>query len=121
MRAPLVALTACLALLGIEEWVHARVREARAAAAVAAAKEFLAALGPEQRKAASLDFEAEARSKWSFVPGARKGIALGDLDPRGLEAAHELLARLLSAQGYRKVAGIVELESTLRELEQNPG
>ncbi len=119
MRSTLIALGICLALLGTEEWIHAQVRETRAERAVAAAKEFLAGLSPEQRSAAQFDFGSPERSTWAFVPGDRKGIALCDLDPRGRKAAHELLGRLLSTQGYLKVVGIVDLENTLRELEHN--
>ena len=119
MRAPLLALAACLVLFGVEEWVHAQAREIRAERAVGAAKEFLAQLSPEQRAAAQFGFETPERTTWAFVPGDRKGIALRDLDEKGRKAAHELLGRLLSAQGYLKVVGIVDLENTLRELEHN--
>jgi hypothetical protein len=121
MRAALLSLGACLALLGLEEWIHAEVRDARAARAVAAAKGFLSGLSPEQRAAAQFGFEAPERGTWAFVPGERKGVALRDLDERGRKAAHELLGRLLSTQGYLKVVGIVDLETTLREIEHNDG
>ena len=115
----LIALGLCLALFGTEEWIHAQVRKTAAEHAVAAAKEFLAGLSPAQRAAAQLEFESPERSNWAFVPGDRKGIALRDLDERGRKAAHELLGRLLSARGYLKVVGIIDLENTLRELEHN--
>jgi hypothetical protein len=121
MRSVLLAVGLCLALLGTEEWIHAQVRETRPERAIAAAKEFLAGLSPAQRAAAQLEFESPERSNWSFVPGDRKGIALRDLDERGRKAAHELLGRLLSARGYLKVVGIVDLENTLREIEHNDG
>lgn len=119
MRAPLLASLACLLLFGVEEFVHAEVQNARAERAVAAAKEFLDGLSPGQRALAQFGFEDKARDQWAFVPGDRKGIALRDLDLKGRKAAHQLLGRLLSAQGYLKVVGIVDLENTLREIEHN--
>ena len=119
MRPSLLALAACLALFGIEELVHAQAAAARAHKAVAAARAFEASLAPEQRAALCLAFDDAGRSDWRYVPGERKGLALGALDERGRKAAHELLGALLSARGYLKVTGIVELENTLRELEHN--
>jgi len=109
----------CLVLLGIEELVHAGVQGARAEKAVAAARAFEATLSAEQRAALRLAFDDPARTQWSFVPGERKGLAFAKLDERGRIAAHQLLAVLLSARGYLKVVGIVDLESTLREIEKS--
>jgi len=119
VRSSILALLGCLVLLGIEELVHAGVGGARAEKAVAAAHAFEATLGAEQRAALQRSFDESGRTEWSFVPGERKGLALGKLDERGRKAAHELLAALLSARGYLKVVGIVDLENTLREIEKN--
>jgi hypothetical protein len=119
VRSTILALLGCLVLLGIEELAHAGVRGARAAKAVAAARAFEAALTADERSALQLPFDDPARAVWAFVPGERKGLALGKLDERGRRAAHELLGALLSARGYLKVVGIIDLENTLRELEKN--
>jgi hypothetical protein len=119
VRSALLACVACLALLGFEERLHAGARAARAEKAIAAARAFEACLSAEQRAALRLDFEDAGRADWRFVPGERKGLALAALDARGRAAAHELLAALLSARGYLKVVGIVDLENTLREIEHN--
>lgn len=113
------ALIACLVLLGLEELVHAGVRAGRAAKAIAAAQAFLGSLRDEQRARLRFEFEDAGRADWRFVPGDRKGLALKELDEPQRRAAHELLGTLLSAQGYLKVVGIVDLENTLRELEHN--
>ena len=115
MRSLLVALLACLGLFGVEELVHAH----GATKALAAARAFEAVLTPEQRAALHLEFASPEHASWAFVPGPRRGVALGDLDERGRKAAHELLGSLLSSRGYLKVVGIVDLENTLRDLEKN--
>jgi hypothetical protein len=81
------------------------------------AKVFLSSLRPEQRAKAVLPFDAEERFNWYYVPRARQGIPLGDLDDAQQKAALALLSASLSAQGYKKVETIRSLENVLREIE----
>ena len=120
-RPVLCALLACLVLLGIEELVHASVRAGRAGKAITAARAFAACLRDEQRAKLVFAFDDASRADWRYVPGDRKGLALKELDEPQRRAAHELLGALLSAQGYLKVVGIIDLENTLREIEHNDG
>ncbi len=78
---------------------------------VPAARAFLDALTPEQRAAAVFDFTNSAqRVRWSNLPEgmyARAGLRTGTLTASQREALHHLLACTLSAEGQRKVDGIV--------------
>ncbi len=120
LRPWLVPLVVCLALLVVEELARAAREGAQARRLIESARHFRSQLDEPQRAKLCFGFDAPARLEWGFVPGDRKGLALGELDERRRVAAHELLAALLSTQGYLKVTGIVELENTLRELEHNP-
>ncbi len=118
MRA-LLLLGAALAALA----VLAGIADASGAMA-AGAKSFLAALGPEQRTRASLPFDGEERRNWHYVPRARKGIPLKDLDAAQRRLAEELLKTGLGPRGYTEAMGVLALEGVLREREgayRDPG
>lgn len=54
-------------------------------------------------------FDAPARTRWSYLPGPRTGLALGDM-PGPLHARGEaLLRQALSAGGLVKVQGVIAL------------
>lgn len=76
---------------------------------VNAANKFLLLLSEKQKEKALLKFSNSERKKWSNAParGNQGGIALGELDTPQLKAAYELLASLLSSQGYEKVKQIM--------------
>jgi hypothetical protein len=93
------------------------VRRDSAEAMAAAARDFLAALAPEQRAKAALPFEGEQRLDWYFVPRARAGVPLKELGARQRGLAHAFLKAGLSQRGYAKATAIVDLENVLRELE----
>ena len=97
---------------------------APAAATVAAAKAFLAALPEAQRAKALFAFDNPAQRKnWSNLPTGiyqRAGVRLGDLTPPQRAAALALLAAALSKAGYEKVIGIMEGDETLQK-EAKPG
>jgi hypothetical protein len=88
-----------------------RVHEAAAA--------FLAALRSEQRVRTVLAFDGDERFNWHFVPRARQGLAFGDMTDAQQAAALALLRSSLSGTGYRKVTTIRELETILREMEND--
>ena len=81
------------------------------------AKNFLAALNPEQRAKATYKFEADERFDWHFIPKARKGLPLKEMTPFQKHLAHALLNAGLSQQGYIKAVSIMSLEDTLRIIE----
>ena len=88
------------------------------------ARSFLASLRPEQRARASLPFAGDERSNWHYVPRARKGIPLKDLEAAQRRLAEELLKSGLGARGYTEAMGVLALEGVLREQEgayRDPG
>jgi len=74
-------------------------------------------LPPDRRAGLHFPFAGDERFEWFFVPRARHGVPLGDLDAAGLERAHTLLRAGLGDSGYSKVTGIIGLEPVLKELE----
>jgi hypothetical protein len=86
-----------------------------------AARNFLAALNPEQRAKATYKFEADERFDWHFIPKARKGLPLKEMTAYQKHLAHAMLSAGLSQQGYIKAATVMSLEDTLRIVEQGAG
>lgn len=87
---------------------------------VSAAGRFVASLGPELRAKAVMGFDDPSRLAWHYVPGDRAGVRLDELDDRQRMAAHAMLRALLSSEGVLRANAIIELESVLGELENNP-
>ena len=85
------------------------------------ARGFLNTLTETQRKQARLPYDADARTEFNYLPGAKHGIALRDLDTAQRTAAQRLLATTLSKVGLSKVQTIRALEQVLFEREnRNP-
>ena len=85
-----------------------------------AANAFLKSLSAEQRPKASFPFEGDERTKWHFIPTdmfPRNGLTLNDMTEPQRKLAHELLKTGMSQRGYMTVTQIMELESTLRDVE----
>ncbi len=81
------------------------------------ARAFLALLRPSLKPACALALEGEERTRWSYLPGERSGVTLGQLNPPERAAAMEMLRASLSARGYEKTEGVIVLEGILRETE----
>ncbi len=84
------------------------------AAMGAAAKALIAALDDEQQKILRMPFETEERMNWQFVPIARKGLPLKQMNEPQRKIAFDLLKTGLSASGYTKAETIRSLENVLR-------
>jgi Protein of unknown function (DUF3500) len=82
-----------------------------------AARAFVETLRPPLRAAAIMPFDSEERRNWHYVPRRREGVSLKELNGAERAAALALLRTGLSARGYDKATGIVELEGILRKLE----
>lgn len=95
--------------------------DAAEARRLAALQDFLATLDEGQRQRALAPFDAPARFDWHFIPRARPGVLLGELDLHQRTALHSLLDTTLSTGGHLKVDGIVRLEDVLFELQSQPG
>lgn len=96
----------------------AETSDSPASKTVAAAKDLLATLNPEQRRKVQFEFgNADQRKRWSNLPtGAfkREGLRLGDLTEPQRNAVWTLLRSALSTNGYEKVRRIVEAEEMLK-------
>ena len=93
-------------------------RTAPNAVMVNAAKQFLASLSPEEKAKAVFPFEADERMNWHYIPRARKGVPLKELDSAQRHLAHAFLSAGLSQRGYLKATTVMSLEQILREIEQ---
>ena len=85
------------------------------------ARNFLAALAPEQRSKATFAFQDEERMNWHFIPRARKGLPLVEMTAPQKHLAQALLSAGLSQQGLIKANTIMSLEDILRMLENDSG
>ena len=83
-----------------------------------AAKNFLAALTPEQKAKATFAFAGPERTDWHFIPRERKGLTIKAMTQEQRLLAHALLATGLSHRGYAKAVSIMSLEAVLTELEK---
>ena len=89
---------------------------ARLVKAVAAAKKFLESLDDQQRARAVLDFASPKKAGWSNLPVTnvpRNGVRTGDLTKPQRDAALELLAAVLSKEGYQKAIDIMYADEEL--------
>jgi len=86
-----------------------------------AANNLLAALSETQRATATLDFHAEERVDWHFIPKERKGLSMLDMEPAQHHLLHALLSASLSRTGYGKTTTVMSLEAVLRRLEEAAG
>jgi hypothetical protein len=93
-----------------------------------AANAFLEKLKPDQRTRAVYPFDSDERMNWHFVPKARNGVRLDQLEEDQKKAGMDLLRESLSVSGFKKVETIRQLELVLQEMEgdkqgnfRNPG
>jgi hypothetical protein len=85
------------------------------------AAEFIATLNESQKAKALKTFSDDYRTNWQYVPIARQGVNLGDLNDEQKEKAAKLLKSALSESGYKKIETIKSLEDVLFEMEgKNP-
>ena len=86
----------------------------------AAAHAFIGTLSTDQRDQGTWELDAEQRVDWHFIPRARYGVLLKDMNPEQRTAAHGLLQSVLSSQGYLKATGVMQLEGILGVIEGRP-
>ncbi len=73
------------------------------------------------RAAAIAPFETPDRRTWTYLPGPRPGVMLGDLDAAQLRQVSRLVESGLSGAGARTAGDVMELERVLGDLEQAEG
>lgn len=121
LRSPLsiVILAGLTAAVGV---FRAPARDAQPASNMAtAAQAWLQTLGDDLRKKGRRPFDDAERRNWHFVPKARKGVALKEMDAAQRLAAHALLRSALSEQGYLKATAVMSLEKVLRAMAERRG
>src|SRR5262244_674360 len=82
---------------------------------------FVNSLSQEQRQKAVFPFKSDERVHWNFIPTEmfpRNGLLLRDMNENQRKLAHDLLKSALSQRGYMTASSIMELESTLGDLER---
>jgi hypothetical protein len=84
---------------------------------VASAKRFLSMLDAKTKAKAMFGYDDNERYNWNFVPVARRGASLHDLNDQQRKALEELLSVFLNEQGYTKATTVLKWESILREVE----
>lgn len=89
--------------------------------AARAAREFLASLSPDLRKAASFPAESAERLKWNYVPMDRAGVSMLQLDDAQSEKLGPLLASALSPGGLLTARDVIKHENILRRVETEAG
>ena len=58
---------------------------------------------------------------WTYLPGPRPGVAVGDLDDAARGGLDELLGVTLSAMGADRTRQVMNLDDVLREVERSVG
>ena len=102
----------------------ALVRQRAASLVVAAARDWLASLTPEQRKQATFPVDSSELVHWNFIPTAmfpRNGLPIKSMTLPQRERAHALLKAGLSQHGYTTATSIMDLENVLRAIESPNG
>ena len=86
-----------------------------------AARAFLDGLDEQQRGAAAYEYLDAERIFWYYPPANRHGLPLRDMTEPQREAALELLRSGLTERAYEQARGIIDLETTLGEIERGAG
>jgi len=89
-----------------------------------AATALIASLGETRRAEAQLAYDSHEKAIWTNVPprGPQGGVRLGDLDEAQLKLACDLLASVLSPQGFYRARGIpLADDRLLKNGERRPG
>ncbi len=108
----------------LSEYSPKQPSEWAAEAMAAAGQAFLASLDDERRAEAALPYDSVEKAHWTNTPprGPQGGVRLGDLDEGQLQCACDLLAAVLSAQGYAKARNIpLADDRLLRNGQRRPG
>jgi len=84
-------------------------------------RSWLGGLDDAQRAAATFPFVTPERFDWSYLPGPRNGLRIGDMRPEQRAASEAIVASALSKRSAAEVAAIMALETVLGELERANG
>src|SRR4051812_2359489 len=70
----------------------------------------------EQRRQLVFTFDGDMHKRWTYLPGQRPGLRLGDLSDEQLEPALDLLHLVHSARGWSDTQLVIRIEAVRREL-----
>ncbi len=92
--------------------------------AIAATDKFVKLLDDKLKGKALFDFNSEKRPGWSNLPPnmvPRNGVALGELSKEQQTAAMEVVASVVSKEGYKKILDIIAADDFLAGKEGDKG
>ena len=87
-----------------------------AAAMRAAVRDLVDRLDTEQRRQLVFPFDGDMHKRWTYFPGQRPGLRLGDLSDEQLEPALDLLQLVHSVRGWSDTQLVIRIEAVRREL-----
>ena len=73
-------------------------------------------LDSEQRRRVVFPFDGDMHKRWTYLPGQRPGLRLGDLSDEQLEPALDLLQLVHSVRGWSDTQLVIRIEAVRREL-----
>ena len=106
----------CLCAASVPAFAHTAGEELSTAA-----NAFVGSLDATQKAKATFGFDDAERTHWIFVPSARKGLPLKEMNPGQRHFAQAILAASLSSRGHMKAESIMALEHVLFEMEKGSG
>ena len=87
-----------------------------AAAMRAAVRGLVDRLDTEQRRQLVFPFDGDMHKRWTYLPGQRPGLRLGELSEEQLEPALDLLQLVHSVRGWSDTQLVIRIEAVRREL-----
>src|SRR4029450_6647395 len=87
-----------------------------AAAMRAAVRGLVDRLGTGQRRQLVFLVDGDMHTRWTYLPGQRPGLRLGDLIEEQLEPALDLLQLVHSVRGWSDTQLVIRIEAVRREL-----
>jgi hypothetical protein len=87
-----------------------------AAAMRTAVRALVDRLDTERRRQLVYPFDGELHRRWTYLPGPRPGLRLGDLSDEQLESALDLLQLVHSVRGWSDTQLVIRIEAVRREL-----
>lgn len=83
--------------------------------------DFLEALDADQHRHATVDFETDDRRAWTYLPGDRPGLMLGEMTTEQRHLALSILDDACSAAGAMTARAVIDLDLIRRRLSGEPG
>jgi hypothetical protein len=87
-----------------------------AAAMRHAARRLVDGLEAGQRRRIVFPFDSDLHRRWTYLPGDRPGLRLGELNDEQLESALDLLQLVHSARGWSDAQLVIGIEAVRRQL-----